>query len=390
MAEVKRKTTTKKTTVAKAKKARVKAKMVSEEGKSKANLENIAKDVKQAKGNVGTASFVYMDDVKNILDVTLATGKNCILHGKGGYGKSEYAMAYFEEKGIKPYVITMGSGMTTDRLFGGVDLLKFNETGKIEYLIENSFMNNEYVIFEELFDAPDFILEQLKDILSSGVFRNGTQVFEIKTKTIICCTNKTREEFAKNLSLRALMERFPLELEVKWDNHNRLTYQNLLETKFGKGNADPLLTYVLEHFAVKGQTLSPRIAIVASDVMAECGPSCLQFIADFQHKDDLLKDAFSKFKAIAEINSMTESIENEIRDLAAHVKEGLGSKQDVTKAVNMNKALDKSITKLSKIKADDAMAVETATKVKKFQELQGKFTKTISITETVAGIEEFI
>src|SRR4029078_3038105 len=114
----------------------------------------------------------------------------------------------------------MGSGTTTDKLFGGLDLKLFNEEGKIQYLVENSFMNDEFVIFEELFDAPDYILEQLKDILSSGVFRNGTQVFPIKTKLIICCTNKTREQFSKNDSLKALMERFPLEHEVKWDSYN--------------------------------------------------------------------------------------------------------------------------------------------------------------------------
>jgi hypothetical protein len=38
---------------------------------------------------------------------------------------------------------------------------------EFEYLVENSFMNHEYVVFEEMMDAPDFILEQLKDILSS-------------------------------------------------------------------------------------------------------------------------------------------------------------------------------------------------------------------------------
>jgi hypothetical protein len=56
-------------------------------------------------------------------------------------------------------------------------------------------MNHEYVVFEEMMDAPDFILEQLKDILSSGEFRNGTQVYPIKTRFIVCNTNKTRRIF---------------------------------------------------------------------------------------------------------------------------------------------------------------------------------------------------
>jgi MoxR-like ATPase len=135
-------------------------------------------------------SFVFMDKTAKVLEIGFETGKNIVLYGPGGHGKSEMTEAFFAQKGIQPYVITMGTGMTTDRLFGGLDIPTFEKTGKIEYLVENSFMNNEYVIFEELFDAPDFILEQLKDILSSKVFRNGTQIFPIKTKFIICCSSR--------------------------------------------------------------------------------------------------------------------------------------------------------------------------------------------------------
>jgi hypothetical protein len=53
-------------------------------------------------------------------------------------------------------------------LFGGLDINKFHDEGVLEYLLDNSFMNHEYVVFEEMMDAPDFILEQLKDILSSS------------------------------------------------------------------------------------------------------------------------------------------------------------------------------------------------------------------------------
>ena len=87
------------------------------------------------------ADFVFMDKSLSILDIGLKTGKNIVLYGPGGHGKSELTMAYLAEKGIDPYVITMGTGMTTDRLFGGLDIPTFEKTGKIEYLVENSFMN---------------------------------------------------------------------------------------------------------------------------------------------------------------------------------------------------------------------------------------------------------
>ena len=249
-------------------------------------------------------SFVFMDKTAKVLEIGFETGKNIILHGPGGYGKSEITEAFFAEKGIQPYVITMGTGMTTDRMFGGLDIPTFNNTGKIEYLIENSFMNHEYVVFEEMFDAPDFILEQLKDILSSGIFSNGTQAFLIKTKFIVCCTNRTRDEFSKNMSLKALMERFPLELNVIWDNHTDISYNKLLEERFGKGNVDPVIPFILQEYAKNSIVISPRVAITAYSVFEKCGPEALGYIAEFAKKPKLVSEGLKKFEAQAKLRAL--------------------------------------------------------------------------------------
>lgn len=321
-----------------------------------------------------TDKFVFMDDVNKVLNVALNTEENIILFGKGGYGKSEYTIEFLKELGIEPFVLTMGTGMTTDRLFGGLDLRTFNETGKIEYLVENSFMNQEYVIFEELFDSPDFILEQLKDILSSGYFRNGNQRFEIKTKLIVCCTNKTREEFAKNNSLKALMERFPLELEVKWDNHNRITYEKLLNTKLGF--ADPMLTYILEQYAIAGNIISPRIALKAAKIIAQCGPDSLNFIADFASKPDVLKDAIARFKSIFEINELVMKMTEAVEQFDAL---GFKSLEDVKAGNKLNKSIYASILKLKGIKADDSLVQTTTEAIKKFTEIYEKNKKGLDL-----------
>lgn len=326
------------------------------------------------KVNNTTTGFVFMEDVGKILNLALNTEENVILYGKGGYGKSEYTIEFLREMGIEPYVITMGSGMTTDRLFGGLDLQKFNETGKIEYLVENSFMNHEYVIFEELFDAPDFILEQLKDILSSGCFRNGTQLFPIQTRMIVCCTNKTREEFAKNTSLRALMERFPLELEVKWDNHNRITYEKLLNTKLGF--ADPMLTYILEQYAMAGNTISPRIALKSAKIIAQCGPDSLNFIADFSSKPDVLKNAIAKFQSIFEINELVMKMTQTVTEFEAL---SFNSIDDVKNGNKLNKSIYANILKLKGIKADDSLVQTTTDTIKRFTEVYEKNKKALDL-----------
>ena len=330
-----------------------------------------------------TESFVFMDDVAKILDIALTTEKNVILYGKGGYGKSDFTLNFLREKGINPYIITMGTGMTTDRLFGGLDIKTFNETGKIEYLVENSFMNHEYVIFEELFDAPDFILEQLKDILSSGEFRMGGQVFPIVTKTIVCCTNKTREEFSKNNSLKALMERFPLETKVEWKDHNKITYEKLFKTQLGF--SDPMLTYILEQFAINGSTISPRIAITAADIIEKCGPEALTFIADFNAKSSLLKESITKFESVKKIRDLMQEME----ELSSKLKEiTLDSLDNVKEASKINKLLLSKVTKLKGIKADDSLVTTTADGIKKYDAIHKDMKKKLDIVMAMEGDSE--
>ena len=289
--------------------------------------------------------FVFMDKALKILDVGLKTEKNVILYGPGGHGKSDLSLEFFYDKGINPYIITMGTGMTTDRLFGGLNIPVFEAEGKLEYLIENSFMNHEYVIFEEMMDAPDFILEQLKDILSSGVFRNGTQVFPIKTRFIVCCTNKTREEFSKNDSLRALMERFPLELNVIWDNYNEISYNTLLGKRYGSDNVDPIIPFILQEYVKNGITISPRIALDSYQIYEECGPESLHFIADFAKKPALIVEALKKFETSIKFKQIGVELEDLVLSIAAN------SRRSVDKLNEYVEDFKNLQDKFSKVKA---------------------------------------
>lgn len=325
-----------------------------------------------AKNELNT--LVYMENVKDILKVAMTTEENVILYGPGGYAKSQISLAFLQSQGIDPYVMTLGSGTTVDRLFGGVDIPTFNTTGKLEYLVENSFMNHEYVIFEELFDAPDYILEPLKDILSSGIFRNGNQIFPIKTKLIISCTNKERSEFSKNNSLKALMERFPLETKVIWKDHTRITYENLLNKRFG--SSDPMLTYILEQFAVAGSTISPRIAIKAANILSACGPKALGHIADFNAKPEILKSAIQKFESLAKISKLVTDMANNVADYA---KADRTSLVGIKEASKINNNLSKLIKEMQAIKADDTMVATHTNAIKTYSAIQAQNAKELKI-----------
>jgi MoxR-like ATPase len=335
---------------------------------------------KSVKKNPVGDKFVFMDKTVNILNVGFSTCKNVILYGPGGHGKSEITLDFLKAKGITPFIQTMGTGMTTDRLFGGLDIPTFETTGKIEYLVENSFMNHEYVIFEELFDAPDFILEQLKDILSSGVFRNGTQIFPINTKFIICCTNRTRDEFSKNMSLKALMERFPLELNVIWDNYTEISYNKLLESKFGVDNVDPVIPYLLQEYAKNNITISPRVAVTAYQVYDECGPEALSFIAEFAKKPSLIAEAIKKFESTMKFRELSSGITHMIETLNTLP---LGSREDEKTYREALNSLSMQLKDIQGLTVGDDVANVHAQLVKAAKSSIDKFTKNLTIASFI-------
>jgi len=297
------------------------------------------------------SNFVFMDKVLLALDAGMKTGRNVVLFGPGGHGKSEFALEYLYEKGINPYVLTMGSGMTTDRLFGGIDIVSLGD-GKIEYLIENSMFNHEYVILEEMMDSPDFILENLKDVLSSRMFRNGSQVFPIKTKFIIACTNKTREEFAKNDSLKAVMERFPLELLVIWDNYTEESYNKLLEQRFGVGQVDPIIPFMLQEYAKANINISPRIAIDTYAVYETCGPDSLKLIADLNKKPQLIAEALKKFEATIKFKQSGAELAEYLEYLA---NANPSTREEKELFIEKYSELNAKFKTLSKMSVDDSL-----------------------------------
>lgn len=330
------------------------------------------------KEKVAKNNFVFMDKTFDLLNIGFLTNKNIVLYGSGGHGKSEATMAFFEEKGIEPYVITMGTGMTTDRLFGGMDIPKFESTGKIEYLVENSFMNHEYVIFEEMFDAPDFILEQLKDILSSKIFRNGTQIFPIQTKFIVCCTNRTRDEFSKNMSLKALMERFPLELNVIWDNYTEIAYNKLLESKFPE--VDPIIPFLLQEYNKNGITISPRVAVIAYQIYEQCGPNALTFIAEFSKKPSLINESISKFEGIFKFKEISFNVMNVIQELNSNTQ--LSKEEDVKMKKDLD-VLKQLIFDIKSLKVTDDIAHQHSEIIRNATESFKLFEKKINISSII-------
>lgn len=193
-------------------------------------------------------------------------GENILLHGPGGYGKSVGAeLAHkFIDYNVKVngyFTMSFHGGVTEEVLLGGTDTKKIMDTGEIIYLLSKSFIECEFVVFEELFDAPIDVLLLLKDILTSGYVRLGNQVQKVKTRTIVACTNRSYEEIVEDDSTEALMQRFIFDCLVVWKTHEIKDYRKVLDKVLPANLSAKLSAVIFESNKKRGgRPMSPRTA----------------------------------------------------------------------------------------------------------------------------------
>lgn len=319
----------------------------------------------------------YVYSAKNIdaLETAFNRNKNIVLWGPPGEAKSSLSVDFLALKGItSPYIMSLGMGSKTEDLFGAINIEEFTKNSKVIYNVEESFMNHEYVIFEEAFDAPAELLSQLKDILSSGWFRKGNQQFKIKTKLVIICTNVDRKIYAKNPSIKALMERFPLEKKFEWEKYNAVTYGHLIRTVQGDEYAHPLLLTILEEFAKKDNKISPRIALEASELLYHCGIECLDLIADLNSDPELLKEAKKSFAFGLKFNTLS----SEIADYFAKFKLIEADSTKDTEMITFKAQIEYKLREIEAIPTPDDKTATKAAAVKSAKEYIKIIDKTVT------------
>lgn len=220
--------------------------------------------------------FVRVEELARILALAVTSGKNVILWGPGGHGKSEMVQAALEEVTAEEniFVQSFGEGMDEATLWGGLDFKALDTEKVLRYFPESSFLAKPFAVFEEIFDAPASVLLALKDTLTAKKLRKGTQQFGMVTKTIVALTNKAPSEISDlGPAAAALIERFPLQLEVKWPSYAAADYGQLFAKVAprlpgaelnGQGR---ILAELLAKAGEQGQIISPRTAVHAVGVV---------------------------------------------------------------------------------------------------------------------------
>jgi len=219
--------------------------------------------------------FVFHEEATRKIYAALATGKNSVLYGPGGFGKSVLVKAICRILGL-PVVYKIGyEGMTAEELLGIPNMQKLMNESTYEVAFENSvFAQPGILILEEFFDAAPSTAAALKDILTEKGFREGSTKKESLIASVIITGNKTPEDMSIDDSTAAFYkERFPMRHNMVWKKFNHLAYLNFFKVYFKEKYNTHFDKFILlaKLCANTEEQVSPRVSAQAGDVMLELG-----------------------------------------------------------------------------------------------------------------------
>lgn len=185
------------------------------------------------------SKFIFWENYAKVLYQSWLSGRNLIVYGKGGYGKSEMTLHFFAllEQVIPDFsadILDCG-GADSTKIWGGLDA---SALPNFIYNLNKSWLSKKYVIFEELFDAMLSALVETKYTLTSGEYRSPLQTYKAQTEWLICLTNKSKTEVLDSVgedsrnTVDALLQRFPLSYQLEWSReqlHNPTSWETLLQ-----------------------------------------------------------------------------------------------------------------------------------------------------------------
>ncbi len=258
--------------------------------------------------------FVFAEEVARVLSLAIGGQKNVIVYGPGGHAKSAMVDEVIRGLGLVEdcFVQFFGEGMDESRLFGGLDFRKLEEDKVLEYFPERSFLTRRIAVFEELFDAPASVLLALKDTLTAKEMRNGHQRFPMRTKTIIVLTNREPHEISElGPAAHALVERFPLQLNLRWDDYKASSYLAMFE-KVARRSTGPvmngfkaILAEILAKASAEGNFVSPRTAVHALEVC--------QTAAALRGANEVGEEDLVDLKFVPGLDGLVETIREDLR-----------------------------------------------------------------------------
>lgn len=320
--------------------------------------------------------FIRHEEVSRVLALALQSGTNVLLWGPGGHGKSEMvqdALAELYDEATV-FVQSFGEGMDEATLWGGLDFKALEEEKVLRYFPDQSFLAKDIAVFEEMFDAPATVLLALKDTLTARKLRKGSQTYPMKTKVIIAITNKEPGEISDlGPAAAALIERFPLQLNVKWESYESGDYLELF-AKVGPqldgaelNGTTGILAEVMAKAGADGEDIiSPRTAVHALRIVktsaAMRGSSLVEredlldlcFLPGMEQFAQNLREELEAAYERAQAEARIRSAESELRVLLSQLDEAERATSPI-KLLQVAKRLQAFQDEVSNLKITDGL-----------------------------------
>jgi hypothetical protein len=280
--------------------------------------------------------FVFHEEPTRKIYAALATNKNAILYGPGGYGKSVLVKAICKKLSI-PVSYKIGyKDMGVEELLGVPNMKKLLDESKYETAFENSiFSKPSILILEEFLDASPATAAALKDILTERGFREGNGKKESLIASVIITGNRSPLSMSIDDSTAAFyMERFPFTHEMVWKTHDEKDYLKFFNTYYENEiyNKYAKELIIISKLCSKNPTrISPRVAIQAADTVMALG---IDFISTI---NSIKSELLSEVKLQVEQESTT----NEETELLIRLEQQI---EEINNKITSNKEDHKIIT----------------------------------------------
>ena len=229
------------------------------------------------KSDLGKKFYDANEVIEFLYSVFISKG-NGILHGPGGFGKSNITKEFLLYYGIQSVVKVGNSSTDVESLLGIPNIEKLTKESEYEIAFEKSvFALPGVLILEEFLDVRPTVAAALKDILSEGGYRQGNDFIHSKIGPVIICSNKTPEEVSIDLSTAAFYkERFPYSTYVCWNGFDYSDFLSFYKVLYGKeevekDNKYQLLSDLCSVSCNNDTIISPRIAIKVRDLFFASG-----------------------------------------------------------------------------------------------------------------------
>tara|TARA_Y100000310_G_scaffold345209_1_gene462692 strand:- start:6886 stop:7713 length:828 start_codon:yes stop_codon:yes gene_type:complete len=223
--------------------------------------------------------FVIDDTKKDMLGTMVSAGKNCLITGATGCGKTTLCLEIAEELGMDPLVVNMGSTQDARTSLIGYHLLEDGSTRfQVADFIKGIQTPNTLIILDEISRASDDAFNIIFPVLD---FRRDVRVEELAdgTGSTITVDPSVRFMATANIGLdyssaraidRALKDRFiPFHLDYISSKQLRKYITHLYDGEVSKNCAPLLKIYDYSHQQYKESKISAQIS---TRMLLECIP----------------------------------------------------------------------------------------------------------------------